>query len=73
MNKTSHTRSILKALSWRALATTDTIILVAIVAIIGGAAVWPAILAGVSVGGLEVMSKLVLYYFHERLWAGVGK
>jgi len=23
---------------------------------------------GVKIGGVEVITKMVLYYFHERLW-----
>lgn len=54
-------RSIVKALSWRALATFTTML---IVYLITGE---PALSIGVGV--IEVISKMVLYYGHERLWS----
>ena len=54
------TRSIFKALSWRIFATLTTMIIVFIFT-----RQW---VLSLSVGVLEVTSKLVLYYFHERIW-----
>jgi len=53
-------RHIAKAISWRILGTIDTMI---IAGLISGS--WKI---GVSVGGVEVITKIALYYFHERLW-----
>jgi len=52
--------SLLKTLSWRIIGTIDTMII-------------SYILTGkldiaVSIGGIEVVSKMVLYYLHERAW-----
>lgn len=56
----SHTRTILKTLSWRLLATLATIGLVyTFIHQLDIAA---------AVGGIEVVLKLALYYLHERLW-----
>ncbi|WP_457592914.1 DUF2061 domain-containing protein [Hydrogenimonas sp.] len=53
-------RSIVKTVSWRALGTLDTIIISFIITgSIGMAA---------SIGGIELITKMVLYYFHERAW-----
>jgi len=62
-------RSIVKTLSWRVLATTDTFIIAYLVTyfILGEAE--PGI-AG-TIAGVEVMTKLFLYYFHERGWAQI--
>ena len=62
-------RSIVKTLSWRGLATTDTFIIAYLVTyfILGEAE--PGI-AG-TIAGVEVMTKLFLYYFHERGWAQI--
>jgi len=56
-------RSIFKTISWRVLASLDTFI---ISYFITGDPLW----AG-SIAGLEVVTKMVLYYFHERFWAHV--
>lgn len=59
-NKESHLRSILKGVTWRVLGTLDTMIISYLIT--GN---WKFAL---SIGGIEVISKLVLYYLHERAW-----
>ena len=56
----SHKRHILKTISWRILGTIDTIV-------IGGLITgdWKI---GLSIGCVEVISKMTLYYIHERVW-----
>ena len=54
-------RSITKTFSWRGIATTDTIL---ISKYITGS--WTA---GISIGIIEVFTKMILYYFHERAWS----
>jgi uncharacterized membrane protein len=53
-------RSILKTISWRTLGTIDTIIISWFV--IGD------IDFAVTIGGVEVFTKMILYFFHERAW-----
>ncbi|NDP20968.1 MAG: DUF2061 domain-containing protein [Paludibacter sp.] len=53
-------RSIIKAASWRVIGTIDTI---AISFIITG-----NIKFAVSIGGVELFTKMFLYYLHERGW-----
>jgi len=53
-------RSIVKSISWRTIGTLDTII---ISLIITGK---PEM--AISIGGVEVFTKMALYYFHERTW-----
>lgn len=53
-------RHILKTFTWRFIGTLDTIILAWF---ISGNAEF-----GLSIGGLELVTKMVLYYFHERAW-----
>ena len=60
MFKESVTRSFLKAVSWRILATLTTTLLVYVFT---GR---PDI--AVTVGSLEAVAKIFLYFFHERLW-----
>ena len=54
-------RSVTKTFSWRGIATTDTIL---ISRYITGS--WTA---GLSIGIIEVFTKMILYYFHERAWS----
>jgi len=53
-------RSILKAFSWRFLATVTTALIVYLFT--------GKLLLAVSVGGVEVIAKMILYFFHERIW-----
>ena len=53
-------RSFVKAFSWRVIASTDTFL---ISWLITGKITW----AG-SITLLEIVTKTLLYYFHERGW-----
>ena len=57
-------RSVAKSISWRVLGSADTFVLGYLIT---GNAAW----AG-SIAGLEVLTKMVLYYFHERAWVHIG-
>ena len=56
----SRKRSAFKTMTWRVLATTDTFILSFFIT-------GNLVFAG-SIASIEVLTKLVLYYWHERLW-----
>jgi len=59
-NKESHLRSVLKGFTWRILATTTTIaIAYAITGEVGTA---------LSIGAIEFVGKIFIYYLHERIW-----
>lgn len=53
-------RSILKAISWRTIGTFDTVIISFL--IVGD------LKFAVSIGGVELFTKMGLYYLHERAW-----
>ncbi len=53
-------RSVVKTISWRVLGTIDTIV---ISYLITGSFAMAA-----SIGSIEVVTKMILYYFHERGW-----
>jgi uncharacterized membrane protein len=53
-------RHIYKTISWRIIGTIDTIML--------GWLVTGNFKLGLSIGGLEVMTKMLLYFLHERIW-----
>ncbi len=58
----SHPRSFVKAVSWRALGSIDTFVLGMIFT--GG----NGKIAG-AIAGTEVITKIFLFYFHERIWS----
>lgn len=57
-------RSLAKAVSWRVTGSLDTIMLA-----------WfftNEIGVAISIGLTEVVTKIVLYYFHERAWSRIS-
>jgi uncharacterized membrane protein len=58
-------RHIAKTISWRIIGTLDTIILSGLIT-----SSWTT---GLAIGGVEVFTKMVLYFFHERLWYNYSK
>ena len=58
--KSSNKRHILKTFSWRGVGTVDTFIL--------GWIVTGNPLTGLKIGGAEVLTKMLLYFGHEKLW-----
>uniref|UniRef100_UPI004049FBF6 DUF2061 domain-containing protein n=1 Tax=Flavobacterium sp. TaxID=239 RepID=UPI004049FBF6 len=53
--------SALKAITWRIVGTIDTMIISYIMT--------GNIKIALSIGSFEVFSKMILYFFHERIWA----
>ncbi len=62
--KENHLRSIVKAISWRFFATLTTAIIVFIFT--------GNFLLSIGVSIAEILSKIVLYYFHERIWTTIN-
>lgn len=56
----SKRRSVVKTISWRFLATLTTALIVYLFT--------GELILAVSVGSIEVIAKIVLYFFHERAW-----
>lgn len=55
-----HYRSFIKAISWRLTGSLDTMI---IALLITGRVKW-----ALSISGIELFTKVFLYYVHERVW-----
>lgn len=53
-------RHLAKTITWRVLATTDTFL---IAWLITGKVDWAA-----GIASVEVLTKMILYYWHERFW-----
>ncbi len=56
----SVTRHILKTISWRVVGTIDTILI--------GTFISNDLVVGMKIGGFEVVTKMILYFLHERVW-----
>ncbi|WP_432411028.1 DUF2061 domain-containing protein [Rasiella sp. SM2506] len=60
MSDTSYKRHIAKTITWRLIGTLDTILLSWLIT--GDAFV------GLKIGLVETVTKMALYFFHERVW-----
>ncbi len=60
MVKEKHKRSIAKALTWRVTGTLDTFILSFLIT--------RQLKFAVAISATELVTKIILYYFHERMW-----
>ncbi|MDD5649963.1 MAG: DUF2061 domain-containing protein [Candidatus Nanoarchaeia archaeon] len=58
--KERNLRSIIKSISWRFFATFTTMLVVYIFT--------GELILSIGVGIVEALSKLFLYYIHERIW-----
>jgi len=61
----SKKRHILKTVTWRIVGTLDTMILSWIIT--------GSLKIGMAIGGVELITKMVLYYLHERAWYRYSK
>lgn len=58
--KTAVQRHIAKTITWRIVGTIDTMLL--------GWFITGNPITGLKIGGLEVITKMGLYFLHERVW-----
>ena len=58
-----HGRSLAKAVSWRALGSIDTFLLSWLFT--------GSPKAAGAIASTEVLTKIALYYFHERVWSSI--
>jgi len=61
----SYKRHIAKTVSWRIIGTLDTMLLSSIIT--------DSWTIGLTIGGIEVITKTVLYFLHERAWYKFSK
>jgi len=61
-------RHIIKTVSWRFIGAIDTIILVFLVFYFKTGTVKQAPEVAISIFSIEIITKMVLYYIHERIW-----
>lgn len=53
-------RSVIKTISWRVIGTLDTIVISWFIT--------GTLTLAFSIGAIELITKMLLYFFHERLW-----
>ena len=53
-------RHVMKTITWRLIGTVDTILI--------GWFISGDPLIGISIGSVEIITKMVLYFIHERIW-----
>jgi len=56
----SNVKTIFKTISWRIVGTIDTMVIAYLIT--------GEIAMAASIGSVEVFTKMILYYFHERFW-----
>ena len=56
-------RSIVKTISWRVVGTLATVVISYLIT--------GTLALAFSIGGIELVSKMVLYFFHERAWNNI--
>lgn len=61
----SYKRHLAKTVSWRVIGTLDTMILSGLIT-----GSW---LTGLTIGGVEIITKMILYFVHERVWYKFSK
>lgn len=66
----SHLRSFLKGISWRIVATIDTVLVVLLVTCLAGDC---NLEVAFSIASIEFALKFFVYYIHERLWQFINK
>lgn len=70
--KDSPTRSVLKAISWRFIASGSTFIISFTIFTQATETAFKEIIGAVSlITAVDIVVKLILYYLHERMWTNI--
>ena len=64
MSVDTQKRTIAKTMTWRITASLTTFLIAWILT--------GDILVGASIGSIEAIAKIFLYYFHERIWTNIS-
>jgi uncharacterized membrane protein len=67
----ARSRSLTKAVTWRMVGSLDTFILSFVVQQIFGLPMGRSAKVAASIALIETVTKIILFYFHERAWARV--
>ncbi|MPM12997.1 hypothetical protein SDC9_59352 [bioreactor metagenome] len=61
--KDTKARSIVKGISWRAVASFDTFVL--------GYIIFGSVAHASAIAGFEILTKIALFFLHERIWNSI--
>ena len=64
MSRELKKRTLIKTMTWRVTASLTTFIIAWILT--------GDLLIGVSIGSVEAIAKIFLYYYHERIWNNIN-
>ena len=64
MSADTKKRTMAKTITWRITASLTTFLIAWILT--------GDILVGASIGSIEAIAKIFLYYFHERIWTNIS-
>ena len=64
MSADTKKRTMVKTITWRITAILTTFLIAWILT--------GDILVGASIGSIEAIAKIFLYYFHERIWTNIS-
>ena len=64
MSLESKKRTLVKTLTWRITASLTTFLIAWILT--------GDLLIGISIGSIEAIAKIFLYYYHERIWNNIN-
>ena len=68
---TARSRSLVKAITWRMLGSIDTFVISFIIATLFHQPPRHAASIAGSIAMVETVTKIFLFYFHERIWARI--
>ncbi len=68
---TARSRSLIKAVTWRFVGSLDTFALSFIIPMVFGMEMGKSAKVALSIAAIETATKILLFYFHERIWARV--
>lgn len=57
-------RSVIKTISWRIIGTLDTVLISWLIT--------GTLKLAFSIGAIELVSKMILYFVHERVWNNIN-
>ena len=61
--KVAHWRSLIKGITWRFVGSIDTVLLSWFIS--------GKIFESIKLGGMELVTKILLFYIHERIWVKI--
>jgi uncharacterized membrane protein len=67
----ARSRSLFKAVTWRVVGSLDTFALSFIMPMVFGLPMGKSAKVALSIASVESVTKILLFYFHERAWARV--